>query len=273
MIFQYEVHSAQILTMSCVNSAERGNFDNEKTIVKNLHYEYTEVNVKAPTVVLLHGWGGNYQSFLSIYSAFEGFNILSLDFCGFGQSDKPTADFTIFSYAEIIASLLKHLNLTNAILVGHSFGGRVALILSETNRDVVKRLILIDSAGIKPRLSAKKTFKVFRYKVNKKLVAYNLRNAKCLEKYGSVDYKILSADEKRVFSSVVRQDLSHFAKKAVQETLIIWGEQDKDTPLYMAKKLHKYIKSSKLFVIKSAGHFSYLDSPQAVIKIIKEFLK
>ncbi len=273
MIFQYEVRGTQNLIISCADSAKEGDFDKEERVVKKLHYEFNEVNVKAPTIVLLHGWGGNYQSLLPIYSAFDDYNILSLDFCGFGQSDKPTADFTIFSYCEIVASLLKYLNLTNVILVGHSFGGRVALILSETNKDIVKKLILIDSAGLKPRFSAKKTFKVFRYKVNKKLVAHNLRNAKCLEKYGSADYKKLSADEKKVFSRVIGQDLSDFAKKIEQETLILWGEKDKDTPLYMAKKLHKYIKSSKLFVIKSAGHFSYLDNKQAVINIIKEFLK
>ncbi len=273
MIFQYEIQDAQIFESHGAGNADDENFDKNERILKNLHYEYAKIDVNVPTIVLLHGWGGNYQSFLPIYSAFDGYNILSLDFCGFGKSDKPNPNFTIFSYAEVVASLLKHLNLTNVILVGHSFGGRVALILSESNKEIVKKLILIDSAGIKPRFSVKKTLKIFRYKFNKKLVEHNLRNVKCLEKFGSADYKMLSNDEKNVFSRVIKEDLSGFAKKIEQETLILWGENDKDTPLYMAKKLHKYIKSSKLFVVKSAEHFSYLDNPQIVIKIIKEFLE
>jgi len=273
MIFRYEVRGKQNLTISCVDSVQKGDFNDEECVVKNLHYEYTRVNAKAPTIVLLHGWGGNSQSFFPIYSAFDDFNILSLDFCGFGQSDKPTADFTIFSYAQIVSCLLKYFNLTNTILVGHSFGGRVALILGETDKEIVSKLILIDSAGIKPRFSAKRLLKIIKYKINKKLVDHNLRKGDCLEKYGSVDYKKLSSIEKQVFSKIVRQDLTNFAKSTTQDTLILWGEKDKDTPLYMAKRLHKFIKNSKLFVIKGAGHFSYLDNKQTTIKIIKEFLK
>lgn len=267
MIFLYEYQAQKIK-----------NFDNNKNInckknVKKLHYEYFFITENVATIVLLHGWGGNFQSFLPISSAFEGYNVLSVDFCGFGMSDKPNYDFTIFTYADVIVQLIRYLKLKEVILLGHSFGGRVAMILGNNNQINITKIILIDSAGIKPRFNLKKKFNILRYKINKKLVAINLKNKKCLQKFGSVDYKSLEENEKKVFLNIIKQDLSNFAKNIMQNTLIIWGEKDKDTPLYMAKKLHKYIKCSKLFVVKDAGHFSYIDDSLNVIKIIKEFLK
>ena len=270
MIFQYDcqnIRNAKIKNDFNIGSSP------SSIDTKKLHYELYLTPNSTTTIVFLHGWGGNYQSFLPIYSAFNDFNILSIDFCGFGESDKPNANFTIFSYADVVKKLLGHLKLTKIILVGHSFGGRVAQILAVECKQIVDKIILIDSAGIKSRFSVKKVVRVLRYKFNKKLVNWHMKKAEILKKFGSLDYQKLSDEEKIVFTKIVNQDLGEYAKKIKQQTLIVWGEKDKDTPLYMAKKLHKYIKNSKLYVVKGAGHFSYLDNSQIVINIIKEFLK
>lgn len=239
---------------------------------KQLNYEYKKINANYKTVVLLHGWEGNLNSFMPIYSAFNNCNILSVDFWGFGQSDKPNADFSIFSYADTVFALIKVLKIDRCVIVGHSFGGRVALILSATAKETIDKLILIDSAGLKPKFSLKRYVKVKMFKLNKRLVKMRVKKEKCLNKYGSEDYKKLSDDEKLVFNRIINQDLTIYAKNVFAETLILWGEKDTDTPIYMAKRLHKYIKNSKLFIMKQAGHFSYVDCPNIVINLIKDFI-
>ena len=94
-----------------------------------LYYDY-QFNNKEQTVVLLHGWGGNHLSLSPLLVSFQNYNILTLDFFGFGQSDKPLQNFDIYSYSNAVAELLKKLNLNDIILVGHSFGGRISIILS-----------------------------------------------------------------------------------------------------------------------------------------------
>lgn len=239
---------------------------------KKLHYEYFVKNKSFPTVVLLHGWGGNYCSFNPLLLAFENYNILTLDFWGFGESEKPNVNFSLFSYSKPVLALINYLNLTKCVLLGHSFGGRVALVLGADYPNLVQGMVLLDSAGIKPRFNLRKALKVQKYKFTKFLVNHKCVSARRLLKYGSADYKKLTDDEKRVFNSIINLDLSGYAKKIDCKTLIVWGENDKDTPLYMAKKLHKYISNSNLFVVKNAGHFSYLDSSKVVNKIVKDFL-
>ena len=237
-----------------------------------LYYDY-QFNNKEQTVVLLHGWGGNHLSLSPLLVSFQNYNILTLDFFGFGQSDKPLQNFDIYSYSNAVAELLKKLNLNDIILVGHSFGGRISIILSNQLNDIVSKMILIDSAGLKPRNTIKKSLKKMKYKFAKFLVKINVKDKGSLEKYGSDDYKKLSNEEKRVFNRVVNEYLEKYLSNIKCSTLIIWGEKDKDTPLYMAKKLNKKIKNSKLYVVKNAGHFAYVEEANLVNKIIKDFLK
>ena len=88
---------------------------------------------------------------------------------------------------------------------------------------------------------------------------------------GSSDYQQLSPDMKKTFVSIVNTYLDEYARKMSVKTLIIWGEKDNDTPLYMAKKLNRYIKNSQLKVIKDAGHFCFLDCPLEFYKLTSKF--
>ena len=235
-----------------------------------IYYEFFDKE-KEMTAVFLHGWGGNHQSLLPLASAFQNYNILTLDFFGFGLSDKVKEDFNIYTYVNAVIELTKFLQLKKLCLVGHSFGGRVAIIFAGLEQSLVEKVILIDSAGLKPKFNIKKAFKKFNYKVQKYLVKKNLKSKTCLEKYGSVDYKALSSSEKVVFNRVINENLSKYLKFVKQNTLIIWGEKDKDTPLYMAKCLRKNIENSRLIILKGGSHFAYVEHKNIVIKHIKEF--
>lgn len=77
----------------------------------------------------------------------------------------------------------------------------------------------------------------------------------------------------QTFKNIIKKDLSKYYKQIPNETILLWGSLDQDTPLYQAKKLNKLIKSSALIVLKNATHFSYLNYPKLTNNIIKSFLK
>ena len=75
------------------------------------------------------------------------------------------------------------------------------------------------------------------------------------------------------FKNIINEDLSIHYKNIYQETLILWGEKDQDTPLKNAYKLKKLISNSELIIFENASHYSYLNYPYLTLKIIEEFLK
>lgn len=223
-------------------------------------------------VLLLHGWGGSIISFegLENYLFNQGFSTINLDFPGFGNSEIPNENFKLEDYATIIKELLDYEQITKTNIVCHSFGGRVALLLSSTT-NLVDKMILVDSAGLKPKFNfirwlKIRIFKLKRFLNNKFHLNFNL------DKYGSDDYKVLPNEMKHIFNNIVNTDLTPNLNKIETPCLIVWGDKDRSTPLYMAKKLNKKIKNSKLKIYRNSGHFSYLENFEDFCFLCREFL-
>ena len=221
-------------------------------------------------IVFLHGWGADKNSFLWLKDYFQNFTTIFVDFAGFGESTEPTKPYTVFDYVNDLKQLLDDFYIENLVLVGHSFGGRVAIKFSFLFQNNYKsfKLCLVESAGLKPKRGLKYYYKIYKYKFYKKLFP----NSKKLSKFGSSDYKALSPVMKATFINVVNEDLACYAKYIIAKTIIIWGDKDKETKIYMAKKLKKLIKNSNLKIIKNAGHFSFLDKPFQFAIILDKFL-
>ncbi len=243
---------------------------------KTLHdigitYRYHKGN-NQKVVLLLHGWGGSLNSFRSLESFLidNGYSTITLDFPGFGGSDLPKEDWQLADYVQIVVELLKAENIDKTSIVCHSFGGRVAILLASEYPELVEKLVFVDVAGIKPKFSLSKTLKIWKYKCLKTLKKIGLIK-RDLSKYGSADYKAMPDELKPVFNRIIVQDLSNHAKKIYAPTILIWGKQDRDTPLYMAKKLNKLIKDSALIMFEG-GHFAYLNHSQEFDIIVDNFL-
>lgn len=88
---------------------------------------------------------------------------------------------------------------------------------------------------------------------------------------GSSDYLALPENMRKTFVSIINTYLEDYAKIMSVKTLIIWGEKDDDTPLYMAKRLNRLIKNSRLEIIQQAGHFSFIDRPLEFYKLVNVF--
>lgn len=227
------------------------------------------------SLLFLHGWRSSAEVWRAIAKALESENVelYALDFPGFGESPKPPRDFTLQDYTDLVAGFIQKLELKSVVLIGHSFGGRVAIKLAATKPSLVAKLVLIDSAGLvlnpnKKRMmnmiakAAKPFFKPsFMQKFRKTIY----------QTIGAEDY-MATPDLRGTFINVVNEDLSEYLGQIRQETLIIWGEKDTDTPLEFAQIMKDKIKHSRLVIFEGAGHFSFLDRPKEFAGELKKFI-
>lgn len=231
--------------------------------------EFVVENSGKINIIFLHGWGADYLSFYFLKNKFLNYKLHFANLDGFGKTNAPQ-DPTINGYAQRLHKYINSNNLSNIILVGHSFGGRVAIEYSSKYQ--ILGLVLVDSAGIKPKFSLKKQFKIVQYKITKVLAKRGLLNHQSLKNFGSADYKNSSPQMQRVLKSCVNYNQKPLLKNINAKTLIIWGQKDLDTPIYMANTLHKHIKNSKLIVLKNCGHFSFLDNQYLFYLELKNFI-
>lgn len=198
----------------------------------------------------------------------------ALDLPGFGRSALPRGAFTIHDFAEVVADFIHKLDLKKVILVGHSFGGRVSIKLAAEHPDLIDKLILVDSAGIKldearsniMGTAAKVLKPLFRPKFMK-----GIRH-KIYESIGSVDY-VATPELTQIYLEATREDLRKHFKDISVPTLLVWGEKDSSTPIEIANIMHKEIKNSDLIVFAGASHFSFLDEPEKFLKELIKFIR
>lgn len=191
------------------------------------------------------------------------YRVTLVDFYGFGQTPHPDYPLTLDDFVKSIVDIINHYKMKSVSVIAHSFGGRVALKLAYKYGYMLDKLALIDSAGIKPRRGLKYYCRLYRHKLLKLL--------KIPHQAGSEDYRKLSPLQRKTFVNIVNEDLSGILDKITLPTLIIWGNKDKETPIYMARKLNRKIRGSGLVVLKNAAHYSYLDFPLRVFLILRSF--
>jgi len=227
-------------------------------------------------VLFLHGWGCNGNIFCSIYPKLKNYTTVKVDLWGFGKTELPTEfldkGMGVVDYADKIAEFIKQENLINLTVIGHSFGGRIAVVLSAKYPELVSKLVLVSSAGLK-RFSLKKHLKVLHYKHLKKRAVYSEKARQKLKLKGSTDYKACNPQLKPTFLRVINEPLDKFASQIRCSTLLIWGKKDKDTPLWIAHRYKKLIKNSGLVIMKNCGHFCFLENPNLFLAILKSFLE
>lgn len=220
---------------------------------------YEVLGTGKKNLIILHGWGGSLVEWLPVAKRLEiGYKVWLLDFPGFGASPKPSSDWSIYDYANFVKEFLLKLKIKDPIILGHSFGGRVAILLD------AKRLILVDAAGLE--------FKSFKAKIFGfasdyiRWVPQNIKNI-----FGSPDYKS-AGNMRKIFVKVVNQDLSQDMSKVSCPTLIIWGEKDLVLPMSQAKIIKRTIAGAVLRVVWGADHWPHLSKPSEFLEILSEYL-
>jgi len=225
-------------------------------MIKNLNYEL--IGQEDPTIVFLHGWGLSGSSFDGVINRLtRNQKVLKLDFFSFGKSDSAEEWFDTYEYAYHVFLLLNELGISNIKIVGHSFGGRIAMILASIFNISVSAIVLTSSAGIN-RFNIIKTIKIKYYKFIKFLASKNLISKRRLQKYGSGDYKKLDELNKKVFVKVVNQDLMFLIKNIRCKSYLVWDKKDNITQYWICKKLCKTLINPNKIIFKSGKHFTYL---------------
>lgn len=231
----------------------------------------------APPVLLLHGWGGAIESMAGVAAALSerGFQTHTLDLAGFGRSQLPSETWGVAEYARWIVAYLDLAGLERVHLIGHSFGGRLSIVLGADFSERVGKIVLTSSAGVlnppdmRDRL-VKAGRALFRLPVLS-LLERPMRNL-ARATLGSDDLKSAGVLEP-IFRRVVAEDLLPYAARIAAPTLLIWGDQDEATPLWQARKLEQTIPDAGLVVFQGAGHFAYQERLPVFVRIVETFFK
>ena len=243
-------------------------------IYKN-KYVYFEKTGSGNPIILLHGWGANTNIFDSITNMLKTkYTVYAIDLPGFGKSEEPDIPYNLDDYVDLLYQFIIDLDIYNPILLGHSFGGRIAIKFASLYN--VSKLILVDSAGLKQKNFIKTKTKILLYKLKKKyykitknVIKYN----DLLINSGSTDYKEASVIMKKILVNVTNEYLDKYLKDITCDTLIIWGKKDDVTPYYNAIKLKKKIKNAGLVTLEGVGHFPFIESKKTFNKILKSYLE
>ena len=178
------------------------------------------------------------------------------------------------NYMHWLIALMDEMQITKADVLGHSFGGRVAIKLATSFPARVNRLVLIDSAGIRQKV--RPSIGRFLIKAIRPLESilseknYKKLRLKFYDLIGATDY-LKSGKLKGTFQKIVTEDLEPLLQNIQQKSLLIWGEKDKATPLGDAKIMHAQIPNSQLIIIPKTGHYPFLEQKELVVKCLEEF--
>lgn len=214
-------------------------------------------------IVLLHGWGQNQYMMKFIQDYFShSFKVINLDLPGFGESEEPKEVWDIEMYAQALHEMLEMLHVTRPIVIAHSFGARIAIRYALLFP--VHKLILTGAAGIQKKRGIAYYTRVYVYKCMKYL--------HIKARMGSEDYQGASNIMRGVLVASVEDDLEPCLPDIACTTLLVWGEYDMQTPLWMGRQMEKAIPDSALIILKKGDHFAYFHQSLTFINIVEAFL-
>ncbi|MCR4280811.1 MAG: alpha/beta hydrolase [Candidatus Kaiserbacteria bacterium] len=245
-------------------------------IVNGLATNYEERG-SGEAVIMLHGWKDDLHTFDGIASVLgENFRIVRLDLPGFGGSEAPKGDWILDDYAGFVKDFLGKLSISPDTLIGHSFGGRIAIKGIAANKFSAKKIILISSAGVARRKTFRNMLLAVLAKVGRVITAippisfWKQEIRRGLYRSIGSDYFQAGALG-GTFLNIIKEDLSSSAKNIMLPTLIIWGSKDSTTPISEGRRLNQLISGSTLRVIEGAGHFVHKERPKEVSELIRKF--
>ncbi|MCW8918367.1 MAG: alpha/beta hydrolase [Gammaproteobacteria bacterium] len=241
---------------------------------------YQTNRAASQNIFLIHGIGDNasrdWERQLAMLA--EQFHIITIDLAGFGRSEQGDKPYTPENYAALIDFVASHYTIQRFDLIGHSMGASVAMLYAAKFPQNVKRLVLVDAAGILHRIAIGKY--VIASGINSeadgtdKVESYVV---KIIEKFEGLfslfsDDVAKESEHARAGIELVDYDFGQTLDKIITPTLIIWGAEDQIAPLRTAKVLNYRIKNSQLNVIPDAGHLPMKEKSETFNHLLDGFL-
>jgi pimeloyl-ACP methyl ester carboxylesterase len=231
----------------------------------------------APPVLVLHGWGASIGAVGSIVDGLaDRLEVVALDLPGFGESAEPPEPWDVGAYARLVLRACDELGLERFSVVGHSFGARVGIVLAATHPERIARMLLTGAAGIKPRRKPSYYAKVAVAKAGRVIGALGGAPGRRLQdrmrrRVASSDWLEASEAMRGTFRRVIAEDLSPHLPHIRAATLLVWGERDEDTPLWMGRRMEAAIPDAGLVVL-DGGHYAYAERAAEFNRIAAHFL-
>ncbi|MBI2903577.1 MAG: alpha/beta hydrolase [Candidatus Methylomirabilis oxyfera] len=248
------------------------------TRVNDLDTHFTLCGEGEP-IVLLHGWGTSAESLGGIAKCLEDrFRVFAIDLPGFGWTPPPPVTWGTRDYAAHVEAFMESNGIHSANLLGHSFGGRIALALAAQSPHRVRRLVLVASAGIRGSLRSSHYLKVAAAKLAKRVFSFPIWGrlgerilSTVHQRVGSRDYRN-AGQMRRTLVRVVNEDLRNILSFVQAPTLVIWGDRDLEVSRYSMEIMAGGIRGSQLEIMEGAGHFPFVDMPERFGKLLRDFL-
>jgi len=243
----------------------------KKITCERINIAYEKSGNGQDSVVLMHGWGIDHLLMKPLAEHLEQyFTVYNLDWPGHGVSDNPSQAFSTEDYCRLFAEFLERLRIVNPILIGHSFGARIALRYAAHHP--VKKMALTGAAGLRPKRGADYYLKVYGYKALKQLKKLPFFSELAKDKkYGSADYQKLDGVMRETFVKVVNEDVSSLLPDIKCEVLLVYGDKDEDTPLWMGEYLRDHLPNAGLAVFADDDHYAYLHQLPRFLRVLDIF--
>lgn len=233
-------------------------------------------------LIFLHGWAFPSRKWKKLAGqlADQGFCVYLLFLPGFGRTSPPPKPWSVSDFSEFVLKFAQKQNLKKFFLLGHSFGGRIAIKLAATHSEKLLGLILCGAAGIRPKrgirywsffaLAKIGTF-LFSFFPLSLFESFARRFLYFLVR--ERDYYKAKGVMRETMKKVVEEDLTSFLPKIKVPTLIIWGEKDKVVPVSNAYIMGSKVSNSEVVVFKDAGHALPFQKTKELAKIVREFCR
>jgi pimeloyl-ACP methyl ester carboxylesterase len=233
-------------------------------------------------IIILHGWGLSGDRFASLVSEFKkkGYSAFSPDLPGFGKSRIPDNPQTLENYADFLHDYIRSKKLKAPILIGHSFGGRVALFYQFKYPSHISALILSGTPGFTPVAKRKIQFFVVLAKIGK--VFFSIPPLSLFQESvrkwfyyiaGARDFYRAQGVMRETFKTIVQQKLETAMKSVRVPVLLIWGELDQICPVTVAKRMHALMPASQLDIVPNMTHAIPFKEPEIFSNRVEKFLK
>jgi pimeloyl-ACP methyl ester carboxylesterase len=253
-----------------------------------------------PVLFLVHGIAGSSATWDAVLPALaERYTVVAPDLLGHGESDKPHHDYSLGAHANMIRDLMIALGIERGTIVGHSFGGGVAMQFAYQHPSRCERLVLVSSGGLGPEISwifrilavpgaeyllplvCTSFVRVAGNAIGSGMYRLGVRSANLAESWRSYA-ELTKADNRHAFLATLRSVIDRRGQTvsahdrlhltASVPTLIVWGGGDRIIPVDHANAAHAAIASSEVVIFERAGHFPHAEHPDRFVDALTSFI-
>jgi pimeloyl-ACP methyl ester carboxylesterase len=225
-----------------------------------------------------HGWGHTHANMLPLAEAMRGSaRSILIDFPGFGASPLPPGPWGTADYADAVAEWLGGLPPARRIWVAHSFGCRVGLQLAARHPERLAGLCLIAAAGLPPQrppwVAARVMARRWAFRLARQFTPEGPARDRLRRRFGSADYRA-AGPLRPILVKTVGEDLGAVARTIRVPSMLIYGDQDQETPPEMGMRLNSLMPQSRLYVLRGFDHWNLLtDGRHLIIQRLLELME